>query len=78
MGDEEGLGLEISADAGGRMILRDVGAAQVRAILVLCPRLIGQGDGTRLFRAFVSNGNLGVVRALDGTIVTVLDFDCSD
>lgn len=60
------------------MILRNVSAGQISAILVLCPRPIDQGDGTRLFRAFVGNRNLGVVRALDGTIVTVLDFDRSD
>ncbi len=78
MGDEEELGLQISAHARRRMTLRNVSAAQVSAILVLCPRPIDQGDGTRLFRAFVGNRNLGVVRALDGTIVTVLDFDRSD
>ena len=77
MGDEE-IGLEISTHARRRMILRNVSAAQVSAILVLCPRPIEQRDGSRLYRAFVGNRNLGVVRAIDGIIVTVLDFDRSD
>jgi hypothetical protein len=76
-GDEE-LGLEIGAHARRRMILRGVSGREVSAILVLCPRPIDQGDGTRLYRAFVDNRSLGVVRALDGVIVTVLDFDRSD
>jgi hypothetical protein len=77
-GDDEELGLEISAHARRRMTLRDVDAGQVNAILVLCPQPVDHGDGTRLYRAFVSNRDLGVVRALDGVIVTVLDFDRSD
>jgi hypothetical protein len=77
MSGEEEFGREISAHARRRMILRNVSAEQVSAILVLCPRPIDQGDGTRLYRAFVDNRNLGVVRALDGIIVTVLDFDGS-
>ena len=77
MGEEAELGLEISAHARRRMILRDVNAAQVSAVIVLCPRPVDQGDGTRLYRAFVDNRNLGVVRAHDGIIVTVLDFDRS-
>lgn len=78
MTGEEELGFEISAHARRRMILRNVSGRQVSAILVLCPRPVDQGDGTRLYRAFVDNRNLGVVRALDGLIVTVLDFDRSD
>ena len=78
MSDEEELGLEISAHARRRMILRNVSAGQVSAILALCPRPTDQGDGTRLYRAFVANRNLGVVRARDGIIVTVLDFDRID
>lgn len=77
MSDEAELGLEISAHARRRMILRDVSAAQVSSVIVLCPRPIDQSDGTRLYRAFVDNRSLGVVRALDGIIVTVLDFDRS-
>ena len=77
MSGEEEIGLEISAHARRRMILRDVSAAQVSAVIVLCPRPTDQGDGTRLYRAFVDNRNLGVVRARDGIIVTVLDFDRS-
>jgi hypothetical protein len=60
------------------MTLRDVSAAQVSATIVLCPTPVDQGDGTYLYRAFVDNRNLGVVRAHDGTIVTVLDFDRAD
>ena len=78
MSGEEELGLEISAHARRRMMLRNVSGQQVSAILVLCPRSIDQGDGTYLYQAFVDNRNLGVVRALDGVIVTVLDFDRSD
>jgi hypothetical protein len=77
MSGEEEMGLEMSAHARRRMILRDVSAAQVTAVIVLCPRPIDQGDGTRLYRAFVDNRNLGVVRARDGIIVTVLDVDRS-
>jgi hypothetical protein len=40
-------------------------------------RPLDQGDGTLLYRAFVDHRNLGVVRAPDGIIVTVLDFDRS-
>lgn len=75
---EEELGLEISVHARRRMILREVSVVQISAIMVLSPRPLEQGDGTRLYRAFVDNRNLGVVRALDGTIVTVLDFDRAD
>jgi len=78
MSGEGELGLEISAHARRRMIPRNVSGRQVSAIPALCPRPIDQGDGTRLYRAFVDNRNLGVVRALDGIIVTVLDFDGSD
>lgn len=78
MSDEEELGLEISAHARRRMTLRNVSGRQVSAILVLCSRPVDQGDGSRLHRAFVDNRNLGVVRARDGVIVTVLDFDRSD
>jgi hypothetical protein len=78
MSDEDEVGLEISAHARRRMILRNVSGRQVSAILVLCPRPIDRGDGTRLYRAFLDNRNLGVVRARDGIIVTVLDFDRSD
>jgi hypothetical protein len=77
MSDEAELGLEISAHARRRMIPRDVSAAQVSATIVLCPTPMDQGDGTYLYRAFVDNRNLGVVRARDGTIV-VLDFDPID
>ena len=77
MSGEEELGLEISAHARRRMILRNVSGRQVSAIIVLCPRPVDQGDGTHLYQAFVGNRNLGVVRALDGVIVTVLDFDGS-
>jgi hypothetical protein len=77
MSSDDELGLEISAHARRRMVLRNVSAGQVNAILVLCPRPTDQGDGTHLYRAFVDNRNLGVVRALDGTVVTVLDFDRS-
>jgi hypothetical protein len=77
MSGEEELGIEISAHARRRMILRSVSGRQVSAVLVLCPRPIDQGDGTRLYRAFVDNRNLGVVRAPDGVIVTVLEFDGS-
>jgi hypothetical protein len=72
---EEELGLEISAHARRRKILRNVSGRQVNAILVLCPLPIDQGDGTHFYRAFVDNRNPGVVRALYGVIVTVLDFD---
>jgi len=78
MSGEEELGLEISAHARRRMILRNVSGRQISALLVLCPHPVDQGDGTCLYRAFVDNRNLGVVRALDGVIVTVLDFDRSD
>lgn len=77
MSGEEELGLDISSHARRRMILRGVSAPQVSAILMLCQRPVDQGDGTRLYRAFVDKRNLGVVRASDGTIVTVLDFDRS-
>ncbi|WP_217923634.1 DUF4258 domain-containing protein [Miltoncostaea oceani] len=77
MSDDEELRFEISAHARRRMILRNVSGRQIAAILVLCSRPIDQGDGTRLYRAFVDNRNLGVVRAHDGVIVTVLDFDGS-
>ena len=77
MSDEEGLGLEFSAHARRRMLLRDVSAGQVGAVIALCPRPLDQGDGTRLYRAFLDNRNLGVVRAANGIIVTVLDFDRS-
>jgi hypothetical protein len=77
MSGEPEIGPEISAHARRRMILRDVSTAQVNAVIVLCSRPRDQGDGTLLYRAFVDNRNLGVVRALDGTIVTVLDFDRS-
>jgi hypothetical protein len=77
-GGEERLGLELSAHARRRMTLRGVSAAQVSATIVLCPAPVDQGDGTYLYRAFVDNRNLGVVRARDGVIVTVLDFDRAD
>ena len=78
MSSDEEIGLEISAHARRRMVLRDVSPAEISAVIVLCPRPVDQGDGTRLYRAFVDNRNLGVVRAHDGIIVTVLDFDRSD
>lgn len=77
-GGEERLGLELSAHARRRMTLRGVSTAQVSATIVLCPAPVDQGDGTYLYRAFVDNRNLGVVRARDGIIVTVLDFDRVD
>jgi hypothetical protein len=45
MGEDEELGLEISAHARRRMILRNVNAAQVSAILVRGPRPIDQREG---------------------------------
>jgi hypothetical protein len=60
------------------MRLRGVSAAQVTATIALCPAPVDQGDGTFLYHAFVDNRNLGVVRAHDGTIVAVLDFDRVD
>jgi hypothetical protein len=56
------------------MALRGISASHVLQVIALCPQPVDQGDGTFLFRAFVDNRNLGVVRTVDGVIVTVLDF----
>ena len=56
------------------MALRQVSATHVLQVIALGPQPVDQGDGTFLFRAFVDNRDLGVVRSVDGVIVTVLDF----
>ena len=73
-GDQDALGLELSRHAQRRMALRRISANQVLQVIALCPQPVDQGEGTYLFRAFVDTRDLGVVRAVDGVIVTVLDF----
>jgi Domain of unknown function (DUF4258) len=72
--DEDVLGLDLSRHATRRMRLRGISASDVLEVIALCPQPVDQGDGRFLFRAFVDNRDLGVVRAVDGVIVTVLDF----
>lgn len=68
------MALKLSAHARRRMRLRGISAEDVLQVIALCPSPADQGDGTLLFRAFVDGRPLGVVRASDATIVTVLDF----
>jgi hypothetical protein len=56
------------------MGLRRITPTQILQLIALCPKPVDQGDGTFLLRGFVDNRDLGVVRAVDGVIVTVLDF----
>lgn len=68
-------GLILSHHAVRRMRQRAVTADEIIAVIALCPVPIDQGDGTFLFRARTGSRQLGVVRASDGVIVTVLDYD---
>jgi len=73
-GGGEVLGLRLTRHARRRMALRRISPTHVLQVIALCLQPVDQGDGTFLFRAFVDNRDLGVVRAIDGVIVTVLDF----
>lgn len=68
------VALRLSAHARRRMRLRSISAEDVLQVITLCPEPKRQSDGTLLFEAWVGDRPLGVVRALDATIVTVLDF----
>lgn len=68
------VALRLSAHARRRMRLRSISAEEVLQVIALCPKPKDQSDGALLFEALVGGLPLGVVRAPDATIVTVLDF----
>ncbi|MFN8124009.1 MAG: DUF4258 domain-containing protein [Thermoleophilia bacterium] len=68
------MALKLSAHARRRMRLRSISVEEVLQVIALCPKPKQQSDGTLFFEAWVGGRPLGVVRALDATIVTVLDF----
>lgn len=77
MSGQEELGLETSAHARRRMILRHVTPGRSARFSSSALARSIKGMERACTGPFVDNRNLGVVRALDGVIVTVLDFDGS-